>query len=351
MRCYRITNSDGKVWVMPTRSLRVAMALYQPSGWKGRLLKSAFPWLHWSGVVRKFAHAAVVDEELPASLKAICEQCFPGYDLQYSLFLGTPSVHQKTTIQVYARQTILGYCKVSTKEDVARLFDTEEVVLQQLEQLGIKGVPRCLFNGCTDDGNHVFVQTTTKTLGSKVVHEWNDKMEMFLKELYQATSVKTLFEETDYYSTLQAVRHHAEWLCDAVDKDLYIKVVDDILQRYEGQEVEYGVCHGDFTPWNMFEEGGRLFVFDWEYARLTYPKGLDRYHFMTQTAIFERGMSAEGIIAEMKDASWMDREVYLLYLVDIIARFSLREKGHFNEGMRGCMVIWNALVEWIWQKH
>ena len=127
--------------------------------------------------------------------------------------------------------------------------------------------------------------------------------------------------------------------------------MDDILQRFEGQEVEYGVCHGDFTPWNMFEEGGRLLVFDWEYAHQTYPKGLDRYHFMTQTAIFEYGMSAEGIIAEMKDASWMDRDVYLLYLVDIIARFTMREKGHFNEGMRGCMVIWNALVEWIWQEH
>lgn len=35
--------------------------------------------------------------------------------------------------------------------------------------------------------------------------------------------------------------------------------------------VEYGVYHADFTPWNMSVEEGQLFVFDWEYASLTYP--------------------------------------------------------------------------------
>ena len=50
---YKIQNADGKCWLMPRRDVRMAMALYQPSGWKGRLLKQLFPYVHWSKVVRR----------------------------------------------------------------------------------------------------------------------------------------------------------------------------------------------------------------------------------------------------------------------------------------------------------
>lgn len=40
-----------------------------------------------------------------------------------------------------------------------------------------------------------------------------------------------------------------------------------------------GLAHGDFTPWNTFIVGDRLYVFDWEYAHPAYPLGFDRVHF------------------------------------------------------------------------
>ena len=38
MRYYRITNAEGKSWVMPERNMKVGMMLYQPSSKKGKLL-------------------------------------------------------------------------------------------------------------------------------------------------------------------------------------------------------------------------------------------------------------------------------------------------------------------------
>jgi len=43
------------------------------------------------------------------------------------------------------------------------------------------------------------------------------------------------------------------------------------------------LCHGDFTPWNTFVQGGRLYVFDWEYARDDWPVGFDLTHFLLST--------------------------------------------------------------------
>ena len=54
---YRFSNSDGKVWLMPVRNMRIAMNLYQPSGRNGKAMKALFPWLHRVPLVRKAAHA------------------------------------------------------------------------------------------------------------------------------------------------------------------------------------------------------------------------------------------------------------------------------------------------------
>ena len=43
---YRFTNADAKTWVVPANNISIAMCLYQPSGIKGKLLKSLFPLLH-----------------------------------------------------------------------------------------------------------------------------------------------------------------------------------------------------------------------------------------------------------------------------------------------------------------
>ena len=85
----------------------------------------------------------------------------------------------------------------------------------------------------------------------------------------------------------------------------------------------------------MFVEKNELFVFDWEYARMLYPPMLDKYHYFTQTAIFEKHWDAKEIIKYISspEAQWVDKESYILYLLDIISRFTIREKGNIDEHM------------------
>ena len=109
--------------------------------------------------------------------------------------------------------------------------------------------------------------------------------------------------------------------------ELVAKRIDAVVERMSGKRVRYGAYHGDFTPWNMFVEGGELFVFDWEYAGMSYPEGLDRYHFWMQTAIHEKHWGAEELRRYMcsADGAWIDREMLEMYLLDVMSKYVMRE--------------------------
>ena len=178
------------------------------------------------------------------------------------------------------------------------------------------------------DGIKLFIQSTAKTQKSQVIHEWTALHENFLDKLYQSTHQFIPFEQSDYYRILTNLQLHIEWI---------------------PQEVDFSAYHADFTPWNMFMEGKKLFVFDWEYAQLTYPPKLDRYHFFTQTAYFEKHWTISQIIEYInsEQGKWIDQKMYSLYLLEVIARFTVREKGNINGKMAESFQIWIALLEYL----
>ena len=93
----RFGNADGKHWVVPVKNMQVALNLYQPSGIKGKLVKALLPFLYWLSPVRKAIKAESLNSTLQDELKKLLEKIF-GKNIEFSIFEGTPCVHQKTTI-------------------------------------------------------------------------------------------------------------------------------------------------------------------------------------------------------------------------------------------------------------
>lgn len=346
---YLFSNADGKVWLMPVKNMRIAMNLYQPSGIKGKLLKQFFPYLHNVGLVRNVVKAERTTCELQEDLRNLFCRIFRISNMEFAVFCGTPCVHQKITIQLSKKRQILGYCKVVDNEEIAKLFQREAEVLQRLEKQGLKGIPHCFYCGKTNKGISFFVQSTIKTQQSQVQHEWGDLHEAFIDELRRRSQQTVVFEESDYYQTLHELQSHLDWLPSTADRELIEKVIDRIMEIHHGKQVKFSAYHADFTPWNMFVEKRKLFVFDWEYARLTYPTGLDRYHFFTQTAIFEKHWKSLEIIdyMESEKGNWIDKEKYTLYLIEVVARFSIREKGNVNGDIAKSFSIWMELLDYL----
>lgn len=345
MRYWRIANNDGKVWLMPRWNTRVALNLYQPSGWKGKVLKALLPF--WSGLPESCSPFPVSDWAVDESIQVVLNGIFPGKELEWALFEGTPSVHQKQVLQVFCGQEILAYCKISDKEEIQQLFVQESELLDELRGKGICSIPRCLYFGALgNEGRQIMVLSTEKTLQSHIPHGWNKLHQSFVNDLQTKTLQLAPYESCDLAKGIQMLRKRSAVLPSCVDKAVLERASCYVERRCIGKMLECAVMHGDFTPWNMFEEKGRLFVFDWEYAFRCCPVGLDRYHFFTQTAFFERHWSAEALMSftETQDGAWIDTEQLIYYLLLILSRFVGREPADRKMQDSGLLAYWNQLI-------
>lgn len=343
---FSFSNVDGKRWIMPAKNMRLAMNLYQPSGRKGKLLKALFPWLYKIQFIKKVVHAEKLTCRLNPDFELLLCNLFKRDNVEFAIFCGTPSSHQKITIQISKDDNILGYCKVTGSDEVTSLFQNEANLLNSLSKQGIECIPQSLYCGRLKEQVYIFVQTTRKTKKSKVVHQWTPFHEKFLYDLQRKTIREIKFEDSDYYKSVQNLLLHLDWLPKFADKEVIRTQINNTLNQYSGVIVKFSAYHADFTPWNMFVEKGKLFVFDWEYAQKTYPPFLDKYHYFTQTAIFESHWSEKEILKyiESADGKWIDKNTYCMYLLDIISRYTLREKGNIGKDLECCFRIWLKLL-------
>ena len=345
-RHYILTNADGKSWSFPIRNLRLAMELYQPSGSKGKMLKRLFPYLHRLSVVRRVARAKIVRGCLDEEILKVAREGFGVGNIEYSIFGGTPSVHQKITIQFFTGNRILGYGKMTDSEAIAALFAHEQDLLATLHQQGISDIPECLFNAKLQSGAYFFLQTTVKTLNSRSPEEWTTLHENFLQNLSVRTSAFLPFVESDFYRSL----HSLQASLSSIPSEYCQIILPALLQTFEefsGGTYPFSAYHADFTPWNMFVNDGRLFVFDWEYGRMSYPPMLDRYHFFVQQYIHVRHMSADEICRQLGEYAWFDETQFRYYLLDVISRFVCRENGAISKDLAKMLEIWTKLLGYL----
>lgn len=347
---YRFSNADGKEWALPVDNLAVSLNLYQPSGAKGKLLKRFLPALHRLRPVQRVLHISKSRYSLHPAISRCITEAFPhASNLSIALFGGTPCVHQKITMQISCGKRLLGYCKVTDNAEIGRLFAQEAEMLANLHANGIEGVPQPLMVKHNLGGKlHLFIQSTIKTSRSKVLHSWTPLHQQFLSELAEHTRRELRFEDTDYAETLRSLRSHIDWLPDVPElRATTLHALDIVEKRFIGGKVTWSAFHADFTPWNMFEEHGNLFVFDWEYARATYPPMLDRYHFFTQTSIYERHLDASAIIAHIENGNepWIQPDTYILYLLDMISRFTVREGKRVEGDCSQSFEVWGTLLK------
>ena len=331
---YRFGNADGKYWVVPARGMRTALNLYQPSGVKGKMVKALLPYLHCLAPVRKAIKAQSVNCRLNSELHGLLCKVFGVQDIEFAIFEGTPSVHQKITMQLSQGNRILGYCKLSTNNDIKELFEKESDTLDRLCKSGVTGIPAPLYCGTLSSGTHIFVQSTKKSASSRVIHEWGNLQDLWTTQLYEKTRQKVKFEDSDFYRSLNVLEEHLNWLPTTVDKKQIGEAITNIRNEYHGKVVEFSAHHGDFTPWNTFVEKGELFVFDFEYTALTYPPGLDKYHFLTQTNIFEKKGKN---ITHYNDIT---RHQHLCYLLSILSLYVNRNKGIYDSGLENIIKSW-----------
>ena len=134
-------------------------------------------------------------------------------------------------------------------------------------------IPEVLFR-CDLDDLKLFCQSSVKDKSGQTIDRMTEKHWLFLANLYNKTRTVIKFEETDYYALLKRVKKNAVVLKET-DLEIVQRACELISKKYNNSTVEFGFYHGDFTPWNTVIENGKIKVFDFEYAKRTYPPYLD----------------------------------------------------------------------------
>lgn len=356
-RFYRLENKGGKVWYFPERDVRTGFCLYQPSAFTGVALKRVFPVLHRYGIVRWICGADRVLLDLNPEFRRMIAGIFGvgAGELSFAVFCGTPGVHRKITIQFCRGKEILGYCKVSNDQSVSLAFDSEVLVLEYLRQCNLGGVPKCLFSGSLGDGINVFIQSTWKTSSSSSEKKWGDRQEAFLRELHEKTVRQSAYEQTDFCADMAYLREHLNAFemfgADAVS--VLGKSLDKVSDYYAGKTVDFSVCHGDFTPWNMYVENDRLYVFDFEYSRYTYPPFLDYFHYCVSIARLTHNWNAARICSMFAGGSQGEAASHfpdmsfglVCYLLSIISIYIQRSGSRLEKTDRESIRLWVDMLE------
>lgn len=330
---YSFANSSGKRWIMPVQNMKVAMNLYQP-GWRaGKILKTLFPYLYWLKPVQNKIGTEKLYCRLNDRLSDIIKEIFSIEDFEFSIFCGTPCVHQKIVMQISSGNRILGYCKICDNKEVIANFDYEYELLGKLASMGIDTVPKPLFNDYIYDGVKMFVQSTSKTMKSKTNHVWSKLEEDFLEDVYLKSHKIVKFEDSDFFRDILFLKNNIN-LLDGFNKKVVVDAIDKVFSHYGNKYVDFSFYHADFTPWNCYVENNRLYAFDMEYAKITYPPYIDCFHYMVQGLIYEKHLDVNGIINYYDNVKsnynvWFDNTdfSFLCYLLAVSFLFTKREKG------------------------
>lgn len=329
MQYWELQNSDGKHWIIPTKNVYTALGIYQPSYWKGKLLKRILPL--FGRIKSIYSPFPLIEFPLDSIIVNRLKEIFPDHKLEFSLFLGTPSVHKKTVIQIFEGNKILGYAKISEKECIKQLFNHEETILQELNEKGIRHIPKCLFNQKIDENRTLFVMTTEKNGDSVIEHSWTERHEAFQEELRQKTHKSVLFEDSDFARLLKELSLRTDDM-PYETASIVTAAIKSTIAKFQGKLCDMSVMHGDFTPWNMLRQNNHLYVFDWEYAQRTCPMGLDKCHFFIQSYIFEKHWNTKQILEYLiNNRKLTNTETLRMYLLVVLSIYVCREsEGTMN---------------------
>lgn len=119
---YHIVNNAGKEWLVGYKNIKTAFEIYQPTATKGILLKKVFPIIKYFPFIYRKLHITVKKISLDGKVEQILKDTF-GTDFEVSFFLvESPCVHQKTVLQIFNKNKIIGNCKTLKMMMSQKLF-------------------------------------------------------------------------------------------------------------------------------------------------------------------------------------------------------------------------------------
>ena len=288
---------NPRIWLIPCRSRLEQLAglkLFEPPNISARIAKTIFRMLVNLRLMNFFLKPTIA-----LSPSELLEKIFNHKNLSYAVFTGTKSPHRKSVIQVQTQcGRVLGYCKSSSQAAVKPLLQAEKKALESLNSMNLKTAVIPIVIHFIDREKSIVLITDSSKSQLRRSCRLSQAHFNFLLELRRKTAVHDP-DASSYILAQLKDRLKNLQLTDVVLSNVLkanLLLAEDLCGKVSPSLC---MCHGDFTPWNTFLTDGKLYVFDWEYAREKFIVGYDWLHYQIQTDIFIKKKNGQKIVGQI----------------------------------------------------
>ncbi len=281
-----VKNPDGSIrWLCPSDARSpVFLKLYNGSGWRGWLFRTAFRLAFFLGLKKLVMAGSVrIFYQKNQLLDDLLEQT-PHED--FAIFTGTVGDNRKAVIALEGRGRGSHFFKLPLTESARQLVMQEQSTLQELQDFSFQKIecPEVTPFGSGLLLSDVRPGNFTNATSLQPLH------------LQALAELQSLTFQQLPLCALPAWASIGEALNDLQNAPIVNDLPPETVQRLKDQLHRlYGtfepylpaptsVSHGDFTPWNMYRAERKLHLYDWELSERL-PVLFDAFHFIFQSGI------------------------------------------------------------------
>jgi len=239
----------------------------------------------------------------------------------YSIFMGSEGINRTTLIELNTKGKTTHFIKSACSKQSVNALDREGRVLSTLK---LKK-----FNSFTFP--QIISNKVNGTLITKNIKPKNAQRSNQLTPLHYTALSEMVLKSVRFYH-LKSTTYWDKTLynIEALKMDgSYTEIINKLAQlRTELHDVKHvytALAHSDFTPWNIFVDHKKLYVYDWEECDMEAPLLYDLFHFHFQTGVLSERISVQQIKANILAACDNEkiRDIIKIYSIDVETYFRM----------------------------
>jgi hypothetical protein len=311
-------------WYVPLDSPALscaAFSLYSPARFSARLKVLAAKTATYLRLPIWYRDQIVIAQRTAPPIEHKLAELFPGRTFRVAISSGAPEParNRKVSFAVIAMDgTIIGFGKIAGSELSNKLMHDECRALPELAGRGI-GAPELLFAGDVD-GTFVTLQ---KPLRGRNVSPKLGQDKLALLRSMRSDRLQPACESNLVATLLQRISDLP------IPRPELDDALEEILPILEQTRVPSTIIHGDFAPWNLRADNGKVVAFDWEYAELDGLPLFDETHYRLQVGYLLDSWDIARACAALEEMQLHNdlslsiaqvRAIQAVYLIDNLTR-------------------------------
>ena len=210
----------------------------------------------------------------------------------FSGFTGTVGKNRKAIIEINKNQKTTNFIKFPISDNSINLIELEKNNLKKLEVYSFQKSVLPTITPYSKNENVAILSNVKPQIPTINSMDLQETHLQAIKEWIDKTQAKRTLKDISAYQTITGSLTTLNADYQPVN-DLSIEkakqLLDGLNQLHKGLDktktIPTAMAHCDFTPWNMYFGTDKIYVYDWELAKMDMPLLFDAIHFIFQSHI------------------------------------------------------------------